>query len=433
MKWLDQIQRRLAVLLRRERFDRDLEEEMQAHLEMQAEENVENGMPPEEARNAARRQFGNPTLLKEKTTDIWGWRWFEELARDVRYSLRALRNNPGWSFVIILTLALGIGSNTAVFSLLEAVLLRPLPYHEPERLVMVATVEAESQRAMNSSYPDYLDWCEQNRTFENLAAFRGGSFNLTGKPEPERVRALLVTPNLFQLLGISPTLGRDFFSEDDQQVVLLTHRIWMRRFGGNPDIIGAPIHLDGQAYIVLGVLPRGFQFPPERFSLEPEIFVPMAPYADRTNWSLRVIGRLKSEVSEQVAQADLNVVAARLAEAYPSRNGRQGVQIFSLRSYVGSGVRQTTLVLLGAVVFVLLIACANVANLLLSRGAGAAARNWYSGHHRCKPCPRDAAIADGSVGVGVPWWGTRSCAGAMGAAAADCPGSRTNCLLHAHS
>ncbi len=359
-----EIWRRLAMLFRRDRFDRDLEEEMRSHVEMRAEENREDGMDADEARYAARRRFGNAALLKESSREAWGWRWLDSLAQDVRFALRTLRKYPAFAVVAVLTLGLGIGANTLVFSLLEAVVLRPLPYQEPDRLVMLWTVEAKSQRGMNTSYPDFRDWREQNRLFEGMAAFHGRSYNLTGDPEPERVNALHITGGLIPLLGVQPVLGREPANEDDGRVALLGHGLWMRRFGGSRDVLGKPILLDGEAHTVVGVLPAGFHFPPVRFGSEPELFVPMTPNRDRTTWFLRVVGRLKPGVSLSQAQAEMSAIAARMAPA-----PRNGVSIEPVRGWVAAGARTTALVLLGAVGFVLLIACANLANLLLSRGA----------------------------------------------------------------
>jgi len=299
---------------------------------------------------------------------MWGWHWLDALARDLRFAFRTMRKNPAFALVAVLTIGIGVGANTAVFSLLEAVVLRPLPYPEPERLFMLWTVEAKSQRGMNSSYPDFRDWREQNHVFQDLAAFHGGSLNLTGVPEPERVDALHVTPGLFELLRIQPVLGRSFSKTDEQHVAVINHGLWLRRFGGSPSVVDASIHLDGQAFTVVGVLPPGFHFPPQRFAGEPELFVPLTPNPDRTSWFLQVIGRLKPGVPQQQAQAEMNAIAARLGQLHPATHDRQGIQVDPLRRWVVGDVRQTALVLLGAVGFVLLIACANVANLLLSRG-----------------------------------------------------------------
>ncbi len=359
-----EIWRRLVMLVRRDRFNRELEEEMRSHVEMQAEGNRENGMDAAEARFAARRRFGNAALIKESSREAWGWRWLDALSQDVRFALRTLRKYPAFAVVAVLTLGLGIGANTLVFSLLEAVVLRPLPYREPDRLAMLWTVEAKSQRGMNSSYPDFRDWREQSRLFEGMAAFHDGSFNLTGDPEPEHVSALHITAGLIPLLGIQPILGRAPAKEDDRRVALLGHALWMRRFGGSRDVLGKPILLDGEAHTVVGVLPAGFHFPPVRFGSEPELFVPMTPNIDRASCFLRVAGRLRPGVSLLQAQAETSAIEARVA----STPG-QGVRIEPMQGWVAAGARTTTLMLLGAVGFVLLIACSNVANLLLSRGA----------------------------------------------------------------
>jgi len=357
---MSELWRRVRMLFHRDRLDRELEEEMRAHLEMLAEE-VGNG--------AARRQFGNATLLKETSREAWRWRWLDRLAQDTRFALRLMRRNPGFSAIAVLTLALGIGGNTLVFSLLDAVVLRPLPFAQPERLYMLWTVDAESQRSMNSSYPDFRDWRQQSRAFQAMAAYRGYSFNLTGTAEPERVDALGATPGLFELLGIQPVLGRPFSDGDDPRVALLGHDLWSRRFGGDPRIVGRSALLDGHAYTILGVLPPGFHFPPNRFRGEPEIFVPLVPSLDRTNWELPVIGRLRAAATERQAQAEMNAIAARLAQTYPERQRRQGIKVGPLMRYVVADSRQTAVMLMGAVGFVLLIACGNVANLLLSQAA----------------------------------------------------------------
>ena len=296
-------------------------------------------------------------------------RWLDALTQDARFALRLMLRNRGFAAVAVLTLALGIGGNALVFSLLDAVVLRPLPYADPARLYMLWTVEAESQRAMNASYPDFRDWQEQSRTFEGMAAFQQTSFNLTGTAEPERVDALAFTPGLLELLGIRPVLGRSFARGEGGEVVLLGHGLWVRRFGGDATIVGRPAQLDGRRYTILGVLPPGFHFPPKRFSGDPEVFVPLTPNRERASWYLRVVGRLRASATAQQAQAEMVTIAARLAAAYPANRRRQGIKLDPMHSYVVSDSRQTALVLMGAVAFVLLIACGNVANLLLSQGA----------------------------------------------------------------
>ncbi len=315
------------------------------------------------------RRFGNATLLHEDSRAVWNFRWVETLAQDLSFALRLMRRNSGFTGIAVLTLALGIGGNSLVFSLLDAVVLRPLPFADPGRLFTLATVEAETQRAMNSSYSDFRDWQQQNRTFQALAAYRTWSFNLTGMDEPERVDALVTTPGLFELLGMRPILGRSFVAGDDERVALLSHGLWTRRFGGDPAIVGRSALLDGHSYIILGVLPPGFHFPPNRFSGDPEAFVPLTPGRDRTSWELRVIGRLRSDVTEQEARVEMNAIGARLAQTYPSNLRRQGIKIDPFQRSIVADSRKTALILMGAVGFVLLIACGNVANLLLSHGA----------------------------------------------------------------
>jgi putative ABC transport system permease protein len=368
-QWFGQLRRSLAALLHRDRLDRELEEEMQAHLEFQAAENRQNGMPAAEARQAARRRFGNSTFLKEESRGVWGWRWVEVLAQDIRFALRLMRRSPTFAATAVLTLGLAIGGNTLVFSLVDAVVLRPLPFADPARLYLLATVEAESQQAMNSSYPDFRDWRAQSRSFQAMAAFRGDSFNLTGAAEPKNVNSLCTTPGLFELLGVQPALGRPFAAADGDQVVLLSHRLWVRQFGADPGIVGRVARLDGRPYTVLGILPEGFHFPLRRFRGDHDVFVPLIPSLDRTTWELSVLGRLRPGATEQQARVEMDGIARRLAQAYPESRSRQGIAIRPLERDVVSSSRETAAMLMGAVGFVLLIACGNVANLLLSQGA----------------------------------------------------------------
>jgi putative ABC transport system permease protein len=292
------------------------------------------------------------------------------LFQDLKFGLRMLFKNPGFTAVAVLTLALGIGGNVAVFSLLDAVMLRPLPYSHPERLYMFFPVDTKSGRDLvASSYPNFQDWHEQSHAFEAMAGYHTESFNLTGAAEPERLVGLSSTPGLFALLGIPPLLGREFSPTDDPHVVVLSYELWRRRFAGDAGIIGKPIHLEGMAYTVLGVLPPHFSFPPQRWEGTPEVFMPAIPNPQRGSYWLRVIGRLAPGITEQQARTEMSGISARLAQAYPDTNRDQGVVVDQLSRSVAGGVRQTMWVLLGAVAFVLLIACTNVANLLLSQGA----------------------------------------------------------------
>jgi putative ABC transport system permease protein len=354
----------------RRHWDQERARELEAYLQIETDENIARGMSPERARYAAHRKLGNTTLIREEIYRMNSLAWLETAWQDIPYGFRILRKNPGFTAVAVLTLVLGIGGNVAVFSLLDAVLLRPLPYSHPHQLFMFFPVETKSGRGMvASSYPDFQDWHEQSHAFEAMAGYREESFNLTGTTEPERLHGLFTTPGLFALLGIPPLLGRDFGPDDNQHVALLTYELWHRRFGGDAGIIGKPIHLEGMAYTVLGVLPPHFSFPPRRWEGTPEVFVPVIPDPERGSHWLRVIGRLAPSITEQQARTEMSGIAARLAQVYTNTNRDQGIALGQLSEYVVFDVRQTAWVLLGAVAFVLLIACANVANLLLSQGA----------------------------------------------------------------
>jgi len=292
------------------------------------------------------------------------------IGQDLKYGLRTLARSPGFTAAAVITLALGIGGNVAVFSLLDTVLLRPLPYRQPDRLFMLLPIEARSGRAMvATSYPNFQDWQQQSHAFEAMAAFDEDSLNLTGTPEPARLRALSMTPGLFALLGVRPVLGREAEKGDDRHVAVLSYELWRSRLGGKPDILGKAVQLDGEPYTVIGVLPPRFHFPPRRWEGAAEIFVPAISNPDRRWNYLRVVGRLAPNTTERQAQTEMKGIAARLAQAYPKGNYATGIALDALDNFTVSDVRETLWVLLGAVAFVLLISCANVSNLLLSRGA----------------------------------------------------------------
>ena len=293
------------------------------------------------------------------------------LLQDLRYGLRMLAKNPGFAAVAALTLALGIGGTAVVFSLLDAVLLRPLPYPHSERLFRLFPVEGKRKAGVEAaSYAGFRDWQRQTRTFESLAGYQGVSLNLTGTAEPERLEASTVTSGFFATLGVSPLLGREFRSDDAESVAILSYALWQRRFGSDAGIIGKPIHLEGRGYTVIGVLPAQVRFRSMPWAAPvSEVFVPVVPSPARNWHSVRVLGRLAPGVSKEQALAEMNGIAARLAQAYPESEQAQGIALGSLSGYVVSDAGQTTWLLFGAVAFVLLIACVNVANLLLSQGA----------------------------------------------------------------
>ncbi|MDE3179235.1 MAG: ABC transporter permease, partial [Acidobacteriota bacterium] len=337
-------------------------------------------MKPEDARLEAQRQFGNALLLREQSQDVWGMRWLETLPQDLRYGLRQLRRNPGFTAVAIITLALGIGANTAMFSVIDAVLLRPLPYVHPSQLVSVQQqVGHVADADVRVSYPNFLDWRSQNHVFSSIAAYFESDFTLTGVGQPAVLPGASVSWDTFRVLGERPALGRGFLPQDEQagsHAVLLSHRLWQSRFGSNPQVIGRAIVLDGKSYTIRGVMQAGFQFP---ISAEAaELWTAIAPdaegkspiTADRGADVLSVIARLKPGVTMSQAEADIGVISRRLAKEYPNTDGGFEAVILQpeLRQIVGS-VQLALLILLGATGFVLLIACANVASLLLSRGA----------------------------------------------------------------
>jgi putative ABC transport system permease protein len=366
MGWL----KRIGSIVRRTQAERCLDEEIQHHIELKTQENIAAGMSPEEACYAALRAFGGVEQKKEQCRDADRMRWLDDLTQDLRFGLRQLRRNPGFTVVAVITLALGIGANTAVFSLIDAVLLRPLPYSHPSRLFQLFPTQA-GHAMVATSCPEFEDWKKQSRTFETMAAYEQDDLNLTGTSYPERLRALFSTPGLFALLGTHMVLGREFGPDDGPHVLLLSYAVWRRRFAADQGIIGKSIYLNGSAYTVLGVLPPRFYFPPLEYEgeLTAEIYVPAVPNRGR-GWNyLRVIGRLAPGVTEQQARTEMNVIAARLAQAHPKAGQGSRIVLSPLPEVAASGMRQTAWILFGAVALVLLIACANVANLVLARGA----------------------------------------------------------------
>ncbi len=337
---------------------------------MAVRERVERGETPEQAEAAARREFGNVTLVKEVTREMWGRAWLRQFIQDLKYGLRTMRRNPGFTAVAVLTLALGIGANTAIFSVVNAVLLRPLPYREPARLV---TVLHDGWKPVAPA--NFLDWREQSRSFESMAAAQSWNLTMTGRDQPEQLNVLQTSAEMFQVLGVNAALGRTYAAGEDrpgqEQVVVLSQRLWLRRFGGDRNVVGRQVMLDGKPYTVVGVMPPDFQFAPF-WAMHAEAWLPLnlgERVNDRRGQSLRVFARLKPGVTREQAQAEMEAISRRLEEQYPRENEGLTMSVDSLHEKVVGKSRPALLVILGAVGFVLLIACANVANLMLAKAA----------------------------------------------------------------
>ena len=368
MRWLSEMGRRLRMLYRREQFDRDLQDEMRLHLELRQQEHVDRSLPAEDALGAARRKFGNATLLREVSSDAWGWSWLDQLAQDLRYGARGMLRTPAFTAVAVIALALGIGASTAIFSVVNAVLLRPLAYKDSDRLVTILHQGSDPVAAAN-----YIDWRDQSRSFETMSAAQYWSPNLTGSDPPEHLYGLQLAQSLMPMLGVEPLLGRLFVAGEDQKgaehEVVLSYRLWQRRFAGDRNVLGKAVTLNGEAYTVVGVMPREFKFAPF-WATRAELWVPLAfgeGIHNRGGNSLRVFARLKPGVTLKQARAEMATITARLERQYPGTN--RDVVVTPLRENVVGKIETPLLVLLGAVGFVLLIACANVAHMLLARAA----------------------------------------------------------------
>ncbi|HKN74830.1 MAG TPA: ABC transporter permease [Candidatus Acidoferrum sp.] len=371
MSWLKQ-------LFSRRRVYNDLSDEIREHLEEKIEELVGAGMSRKEAAGAARREFGNATLIENDSRDVWRWPSLEDFLTDIRFGARMLRKNPGFTAVAVLTLALGIGANTALFSVIDAVLLRPLPFHDPGRLVAVHSVDLkDANQGGEISYPSFLDWRTRTRSFEAMSVWSTMGFAYTGGDQPESVPGAMVSANLFSVLGVSPVIGRSFTQTEDnpssdQLPVILSFEFWQSHFGSDPSVLGRALSLDNQKFSVVGVMPPRFQFPVQRNRVELWITIARdlqgksALALQRDVSYLQVIARLKTGVQIPQAQSDVLLVQDQLNHQYPETRPR-GATINLESEQIAGAMRQVLLILLGAVGFVLLIACANVASLLLAR------------------------------------------------------------------
>ena len=363
---------RLAGLFSREQHDREFAEELESHLQLHIEDNLRAGLTPQEARRQALIKLGGVEPTKEKYRRQRGLPLIETLIQDLRFGLRISLKHPGFTIVAVMTLALGVGANTAIFSVVNAVFLRPLPYIDPQRLVVIESGNKQSgpQQLAGVSPADFWDWQEQSTAFEHLAAYSGGGFSLTGVENPESIPQARVSASFFPALGAKPLLGRLFTREDELMgspaVIVLSYRFWQRRFGGDPAIIGKTLGDTGTT--VIGVMPPDF-----RYSVYAECWVPLARNSgemkNRANRYFSVIGLLRLDQTMQGAQAELRTIASRLEAQYPDTNKNITVQLTLFRDRLVRNVKSSLLILLGAVGLVLLIACVNVASLLLARAA----------------------------------------------------------------
>ena len=368
----------MRLPLGRRKQQEELYTELQSHLQMAAQERVDRGESPTEAAQAARREFGNLELVDRTTRDQWGWLWLEELLQDLRYGARMLRKNPGFAAVAVLTLALGIGANTSLFSVVNGVILNPLPFPNPEQLVTLYESKVHFDDGA-ISYPNFLDWQRDNRTFASMAAFAPTSFSLTGVGEAEQISVERISAEFFSTLGVKPMAGRDFTAEDDRlgvsPVALISEPFWREKFGSAPEIVGRTISLDGTSYLVVGIIPRNFSLQFWNFRAS-EVYVPIGQWnfdlfrTRNTVFGLNAIGRLKPGVSLAQARADMEGVTTRLASEYPEADKGIGASLIPLKARIVKEVASLLFLLLGAVGFVLLIACVNVANLFLARSTG---------------------------------------------------------------
>jgi putative ABC transport system permease protein len=372
---------RCRALVSVRRLDEDFDQEVAAHLDLLTEANVRRGMTPDEARRAAIVRFGGPMQIKEYQREHRGLPFVETTRQDVRYAIRALRKNPGFTAAAVLTLGIGVGATTTMFAVVQAVLLRPLPYAQPERLIRIFETNPIKHWAKNVAAPaNYADWKTQNTVFEEVAAYEAFSKDgsgasdvyLTGSGEPQGLKAMVVSGNLIRMLGVPPLMGRTFTDEETfdgkGRVVVLSYGLWLSLYGGDAAVIGRTMTLNGRTYDVVGVMPPAFAFP----GRDVQLWMPLAyapslfATARRPHW-LRVVARLRPGVSLDRARQDMTAIAGRLERQYPDTNTQMGVLLEPFHESLNGGQRPALLMLFSAVGVLFLIVCANIANLQFGR------------------------------------------------------------------
>ena len=366
---------RLRSVFRRKRVESEMDEELRFHSERQLEKYLKAGMSYNQARRRVRMEFGGVEQVKEECRDARGVSLIETLAQDLRYGWRTLRKSPSFTAAALFTLALGIGANTAIFSVVYGILLRPLPFRDASRLILLNETTPRVGN-VSVSYPNFQDWRAQSRAFSEMAAVSVVHFNMTGISQPEHIDGLAVSPNFLSMTGITPVIGRSFTAEEEKAgttpVLLLSYALWQSHFAGDRGVIGQTIRLDSRTVTIVGVLPPAF-----RWVDQCDVMEPMGVWATNNGSAterqergdLLVLGRLAAGVRIEQAWPEMEAIAARLARLYPQANDQFGVNLQPVRDAFSGDVRPAMLVLLGAAIFVLLVACANVANLFLMRGA----------------------------------------------------------------
>ena len=411
MNWLRGLATRLSMLMHRKQFDADLEEEMRLHLELGKEELLESGMTADEARAAAQRRFGNATYLKEESRMAWGWEWLENLAQDIRYGARMFRKSPGFTAVAILTLALGIGANTAIFSVINGVLLSPLPYKDPKQLVTMKE---------NDSPPNVADIQRQVRAFSQGGGINVEKMDYIGATEPVQARVGLINAGFLETLGVQPILGRIISPEEDvrggPRLAVVSNDFWRNYLGSDEHVAGQTIQLGGNVYTVIGVMPASFSPPVDHA----DVFVSLAvsdPSAavERDLHYMHTYWRLREGVTLTQAQSEIRAIDRRLAEQYPAEEKERKTELVPLHEWLTGDVRPALLVLFGAVGLVLLIACANFASLLMMRAVAErhelglrAALGAGRGRLMRKTLTESAllSVLGGTAGLQLAQWGT---------------------------